>query len=89
MNRLAQCAHCRHEFEVEPRFIGGLVPCPRCAKVVDVPGTRDPLWWLLVGGGAVLVLGASVLVGTLHGTAFGLVAFAVLAAAGLLLTRAL
>lgn len=67
MTVLANCTHCRHEFEVESRLQGALVPCPRCQKVVDVPGTRDPLWTAL----RLAVVAAAIVIGWLVGAAHG------------------
>lgn len=89
MTVLANCTHCRHEFEVESRLQGALVPCPRCRKVVDVPGTRDPLWTVL----KIAVVSAAVAIGcwigAVHGAAYGVAAGAGGAALAWLLGRAL
>ena len=57
MRDAVTCGGCRHAFEPAPEQLGGLVKCPSCGRVVDVPGLHDPLWWLLRAG-AVLVASA-------------------------------
>lgn len=73
MNPLARCGHCQHPFEVEAKFTGGLVPCPNCGKVVDVPGLRDPIWLALRIGAVVAAVGVGVLVGSWRGVETGAV----------------
>lgn len=40
------CPHCKHAFEPGTEQLGGLIACPTCGRVVDVPGLHDPLWQL-------------------------------------------
>ena len=47
MHDAVTCGACRHAFEPTAEQLGGLVKCPSCGRVVDVPGLHDPLWWLL------------------------------------------
>ncbi len=59
MHEPANCPHCGDSFEPRKNQVGGLVNCPRCGRVVQVPGLRDPLWLLLRVG----VVAAAVAVG--------------------------
>lgn len=72
MNRSAECGHCRRLFEVDAKFTGGLVPCPGCGKVVEVPGTRDPLWSALKVVGLAAAIAAGAYVWDLQGPAYGI-----------------
>lgn len=71
MNPLARCGHCQHPFEVEAKFAGGLVPCPNCGKVVDVPGLRDPIWLAMRIGGVVAAIALGVAMARVFGFYFG------------------
>lgn len=77
MRDVATCGHCGASFEPAPAEAGALVNCPKCGRVVDVPGLRDPLWaaarllvlaaaigagWLVGGGDPWLGAGAAVAV---------------------------
>lgn len=50
------CPHCRHAFEPRADQLGGLIACPTCGRVVDVPGLNDPLWRLLQAGALVVAI---------------------------------
>lgn len=88
MNRTAECTGCRRLFEVDPKFTGGLVPCPGCGKATEVPGLRDPLWFLVRLG---VVLGSAatgVVVAHVHGTELGIGAGVLALATAWLVSRA-
>lgn len=70
------CPHCKHSFEPSRDQIGGLVKCPHCQRVVDVPGLNDPLWWLLRVGILIAAIGAGAWFGRVdpwHGVLAGAV----------------
>lgn len=83
------CGHCRSSFEPPPQFTGGLVNCTRCGRAVEVPGLRDPLWFLLRIGAGALVVGVVWLVGERSDPLLGIAAGIALLAGLWLLARSL
>lgn len=57
MHAPVTCLHCKHSFEPRTEQLGGLIACPTCGRVVDVPGLHDPLWQL--GRIGIVVLAAA------------------------------
>ena len=53
----ANCPHCHRRFVVRRSLKGGVASCPECNKAVPVPGGPEPLFWVLVGLGAAVILG--------------------------------
>ena len=89
MTEIATCPHCRTPAEVPDRFAGGIVNCKKCGRALDVPGLRDPLWWLLRAGFVVAAVGAGVFLAQQHGPAAGVITGTGLLAGAWLLSRAL
>ena len=58
-HRVRVSCPCTERFEVPASMVGGLANCPRCRKAVEVPGGPEPLFWVLLGAGALVVLGIS------------------------------
>ncbi len=50
---------CGARFRVRASLKGGLANCTACGKATAVPGGFEPLFWLLVSTGVVIVLGVS------------------------------
>jgi len=53
---------CGHLFHAKKSLGGGLTNCPRCHKAVEVSGGPEPLFWILLGGGELVVLTIAALV---------------------------
>jgi hypothetical protein len=71
VTEIATCPHCRTPAEVPDRFAGGIVNCKKCGRAIEVPGLRDPLWWLLRAGVVVAAIAIGVLIAQRHGPATG------------------
>ena len=50
------CRECSHRFRVPPSLQGGLANCPSCRRTTPVAGGPEPLFWVLLGAGILLVL---------------------------------
>jgi len=66
---------CGNMFQVARSLKGGIANCPRCRKIVDVPGGPEGLFYVLLFLGVAVVLGISALFFAVSTTA-GLVALA-------------
>ncbi len=53
-----QCP-CGARFRARASLKGGLANCTACGKATPVPGGVEPLFWILVSIGALIVLGVS------------------------------
>jgi hypothetical protein len=57
MSTTIHCPNCAKRFKVEPNAKEKQVRCPKCREII---GPEEPAWlaykWVIVGGGAVLVL---------------------------------
>lgn len=63
------CTVCDNEFYVKDSLRGGLINCPECGELLQVPGQahEDTLFWLVVIGAVVVFTG---IVGTFFLFAF-------------------
>jgi uncharacterized paraquat-inducible protein A len=78
---LVHCPNCDESFPAPKSMTGGNANCPRCHRAVPVGGGYEPLFWVLVALGAVVVLVFSLFLGvTVHPIA-GIAAFVIGAAA--------
>jgi len=73
------CA-CGNRFQVSESFKNGLVNCPQCGKATDVGGGPEPLFWVLLGIGAAIVLAVSGAVWAFGGAVAGGITFGIGAA---------
>jgi hypothetical protein len=89
VTEIATCPHCRTPTEVADHFAGGLVNCKKCGRAIEVPGLRDPLWWLLRAGVVVAALVIGGLIAQRHGPATGAITSVGLLAGSWLVSRAL
>ena len=62
---------CGGRFQVPLSLKGGLANCPSCGKAAPVRGGPEPLFWALLSGGIVMVLGTAALVWAAGGAAAG------------------
>lgn len=89
MHEPAICEHCGEMFEPDARLAGAIASCPRCGKAVEIPGLRDPLWFLIRGLAVAAAIGIGVVVGMTAGPIVGFGAGAAALMAAWLLSRAL
>ncbi len=67
---------CGNMFQVPRSMKGGIANCPRCRKIVDVPGGPEGLFYVLLFVGIAVVAGISALFFAVSTTA-GLIAVAI------------
>ena len=67
---------CGNMFQVPRSMKGGIANCPRCRKVVEVPGGPEGLFYVLLFLGIAVVVGISALLFAVS-TMAGLIALAI------------
>ena len=80
MSEIPVTCACGNRFQVSESFRNGMVNCPRCGKATAVGGGPEPVFWVLLGIGAAIVLAVSGALWALAGAAAGGIAFGVGAA---------
>lgn len=73
---------CGHLFRTRKSLRGGMTNCPRCRRAVEVPGGPEAMFWVLFGGGVLVVVG---LAGYLYFTGNAVAGLVVLVAGALVI----
>jgi len=68
-----ECA-CGARFRVLKSLQSGLVNCPACHRIVPVKGGPEPLFWVCLGGGVLLVAAVAAVLFAFAGMTAGLIA---------------
>jgi uncharacterized paraquat-inducible protein A len=50
------CPHCDFLFDVPGSMNGGIASCPDCERTVPIKSGPEPIYWVLVGFAAFMVL---------------------------------